>query len=66
MSSAEAENSMATQNSPIISLTLGPTSRVHTQHLVGVGVGQDLGEAFGLMVDLGAAVGGEGELADLL
>jgi hypothetical protein len=40
--------------------------QVHTQHLVGVGVGENLGEAFGLVVDLGAAVGREGELADLV
>ncbi|MNC67747.1 hypothetical protein D3C75_1182770 [compost metagenome] len=40
--------------------------QVHTQHFVGLGIGDDLGEAFGLVVDLGPAVGRERELADFI
>ncbi|MNT33155.1 hypothetical protein D3C72_1690670 [compost metagenome] len=40
--------------------------QVYAEYLVGLGVGQDFGEAFGLMVDLGPAVGGERELADFV
>jgi hypothetical protein len=39
---------------------------VHAEHAVGRGVGQDLHEAVGRLVDLGAAVGGERELADVV
>ena len=39
---------------------------VHAEHAVGLGVGQDLHEAVGLVVGLGAAVGGERELADVV
>src|SRR5215208_197860 len=39
---------------------------MHAQHAVGVGVGEDLDEAIGRQIDLGAAVGGERKLADLV
>ena len=39
---------------------------MHAQDLVRGGVGQDLHEAVGLVVDLGPAVGGKGELAGLV
>jgi hypothetical protein len=39
---------------------------MHAEHAVGLGVGEDLHEAVGLQVDLGAAVGGEGKFADLV
>lgn len=42
------------------------THQMHPQDFVGVLVGQDLGEPLGLVVDLGATVGGKGEFADLV
>jgi hypothetical protein len=39
---------------------------VDAEEPVGLRVRQHLHEAVGLVVDLGAAVGGEGELADLV
>src|SRR5689334_7499189 len=39
---------------------------VYAEHAVGRPVGENLDETFGGAVDLGAAVGGEGELADLV
>ena len=39
---------------------------VHAEHAVGRGIGEDLHEAVGDVVGLGAAVGGERELADLV
>src|SRR5262245_8006394 len=39
---------------------------VHAQHAIGFRVRQELDEAVGLLVRLGAAVGGERELADIV
>ena len=39
---------------------------VDAEHAVGLGVGEDLDDAFGLVHGLGAAVGEEGEFADLV
>jgi hypothetical protein len=39
---------------------------VDAQHAVGLGIGKDLHETFGLQIHLGAAVGSEGKLADLV
>ena len=39
---------------------------VHAEHAVGLGVGEDLHEAVGLLVGLGAAVGGEREFSDVV
>jgi hypothetical protein len=38
---------------------------MHPEHAVGLGVGEDFHEAVGLMVGLGAAVGGEREFPTL-
>ena len=46
----------------IMSPASGPDD-VHAEHAVGLGVGEDLHEAVGLVVGLGAAVGGERELS---
>src|SRR5437868_6346952 len=35
------------------------TKNVHSEHAVGLGVGKNLYKAIGLVIDLGAAVGGE-------
>ena len=40
--------------------------QVHAEDLVRAFVGEDFGEAFGLMVDLGPAVGGEREFTDFI
>src|SRR5690606_10332184 len=42
------------------------TDHVHAKNLVGIGVGEDLHETFGLVVDLRPAVGSEGKLAHLV
>src|SRR5262245_45820235 len=39
---------------------------VHAEHAVGLGVGEDLDEPVGGAVDLGAAIGGKRELADIV
>src|SRR3979411_1816727 len=44
---------------------VGPDD-VHAEHAVGLGVGEDFDETVGLMVDLGAAVGGEREFSRVL
>ena len=36
---------------------------VDAEHAIGLGVGEDFDEAVGLVVDLGAAIRGEGKLA---
>ena len=38
---------------------------MHAEHAVGLGIGQDFDEAFGLLIGLGAAIGGERKLADV-
>ncbi|MNK95770.1 hypothetical protein D3C87_1160240 [compost metagenome] len=39
---------------------------MHAEDFVGTFIGQDFGEALGLVIDLRPAVGGEGKLADLV
>ena len=39
---------------------------VHAEHAVGLGVGEDLHEAVGLLIGLGAAIGGERKFADIV
>ncbi len=39
---------------------------VHAEHLVAAGIGEDLDEAFALVVDLRPAVGAEREASDLV
>lgn len=39
---------------------------MHAENLVGALIGQHFGEAFGFVIDLCPAVGGEGKLADLV
>ena len=38
---------------------------VHAEHPIGFGICENLHKSFGGLVDLGAAVGGEGEFADV-
>ena len=42
------------------------TDNVNAEHAVGLGVGQNFHKAVGLLIGLGAAVGGEGKLAGVV
>jgi hypothetical protein len=64
-SSAEPPNSISTVASWIIS-PAPAADDMHAEHAIGLGIGQDLHEAIGLLVGLGAAVRRERELADLV
>ena len=65
MSSDDAPNSIASTTSAIRLPASGPMMCA-AQHLVGLGVGQDLHEALGGDDGLGAGIGGEGKFADLV
>ena len=64
-SSAEPPNSIKTTASRDHGAGVG-AENMHAEHAIGRGVGQNFDEAFGGAVRLGAAIGGEGELADLV
>ena len=64
MSSLVAPNSIACAAWAII-VPATEAMHPHAEHAVGLGVGDDLHEAVGLVVGLGAAVGEHRELADL-
>ena len=65
MSSADAENSIASTASAISSPATGPDD-VHAEHVVVLLIGDELHEADRLLHALRAAVGGEAERADLV
>ena len=65
ISSAEPPNSISTTASCDHVAGAG-AENVHAEHAVGLGVGEDFHKAFGVAHRPGAAVGGEGEFADLI